>query len=248
MRAHANKRNFLWRATCWVVSFTLAFTLFGTPAYAAEAADGGVEAAPITETVSETPAQTQEISAATDKALSSSSGIIEESAAASEEPDVATTEEADETAPEAPETDPEVSEDPDPITTDPIETEEPAQALSYSIVASSEYDYDTNTITYTVSVANTSETEDVELALDGYATVDATGAFYVLGLPATVQLPAGEAIIYTCPVVLDQQPTADAPVAIDCQVQAQNTTTWDPVVTDELHDSLTIRKHSTLMK
>lgn len=236
MSTHANKRNFLWRATCWVASFTLAFTLFGTPAYAAEAANGSLDSASTTtETVSETPVQTQEISAATDKALSSSSGIIEESAAAAEETDT-TSGEADETTTEDTQEDPEVSEEPEP--TPPSDAEEPTETASYSIVGASEYDYETNTITYTVSVANTSETESVELMLDAYFTVDTTGALYPLEVPASVKLPAGEAVIYTCSVVLAEKPTLDTPLTLDAHFVARNANNEDQVMTDDLTDTL----------
>ena len=238
MKAHANKRNFLWRATCWLVSFTLAFTLFGTPAYAAEAVEDGVEVAPAAvETASETPAQVQETKTAPEPVVPASDPAEKDLAAAAEPSADSAVTEAEETTPAAPETDSEPSEDPDPVT-DPSDEEDAVQDVSYSIVGGSSYDYETNTITYTVSVANTSETNSAELTLDGYFNVDNTGSFYPLDLPATVQLPAGEAIIYTCPVVLQERPAQGAPLSVTCHLEARNANNLDQVVTDDLKDTL----------
>ena len=56
MRTLMKNQDLLKRVTCFIAAFTLAFSLFGTPAYAAEAAEAPAATAETLSTAAETPA------------------------------------------------------------------------------------------------------------------------------------------------------------------------------------------------
>ncbi len=236
MRALANKRNFLKGLTCWVVSFTLVFSLFATPAYASESTADVVEplneqvldpatedAAPSVDVVEEALPETPVV---TEEAVSE---VVEEAASSVDQVETpAATEEGGEEV----------------LPTDSSTGEGEGEGgiieeAPFSLDVVSSYDSNASTINYTLTLNNPTDRAFEGVSFDTFVFVDPD--VYYIDLPTSVDLAPGETktINASLPIAYDPA-TAEANFATysvtamcgDFQVYASGDTSLEAPAVD----------------
>ncbi|WP_251197353.1 DUF7507 domain-containing protein [Anaerotardibacter muris] len=199
MKALANRSELMKRALACLVSFTLAFTLFGTPAYAATMADE-TSVQPSEEAVSAGNSSTavdsleSQLSTAVD-----GNAVAEDVAAASSEEDAVVTSETDATDPEAGEgSGSEGTEGEDELEegTQEGDTEE----APFTLEANAAY-YTEGVITYTIKLVNSTDETFDNITLSSSIIIE--GISYQLDLPQGFSLEAGQTMVIPATIEVD---------------------------------------------
>lgn len=204
MGALAHKRNFLKGLTCWVVSFVLVFSLFATPAYAADLGAAESESTPT------------ELETSSDTTLASSSV---EAAPVIQEEEVLNTPAAEEELVDGAEAnieqpaDEQSEADQIQVTVEDLSTDEDGdeegalKEAPFTVDATYTFDGTLGQVLFTITVANPSNVEFSDLAFDinTFTTTAQDYTPYTLsGLPETFDLAAHETRTFTAAITLSQ--------------------------------------------